>query len=260
MFYMKISYTEELRIEITGKYINGKSANEIHNETGVANSTVYKWLDTYKAEFTNKCEFNLCDYHDLKAKCERLEEIIEILKTAPCTPSAPLHERYKAIKEMKSKHSESILCDALNVSKGCYYNHIFRNKNETNMFVQREAELEPIIEDVFYENKCLFGPNKIHAIMKDRGFVVSYRVVSRIMHNNGLFATRTSSKALYEMSLERKTNILAQQFPVKAPDEVWVSDVTHFKLKEKHIIFAPYLICLQEKSFHIMFRTEILQD
>lgn len=40
------------------------------------------------------------------------------------------------------------------------------------------------------------------------------------------------------MSLERKSNILAQQFQVKVPDEVWVSDVTYFNLKGK-----TYYVC-----------------
>lgn len=58
------------------------------------------------------------------------QKIIQILKDSPCTASSPLRERYNVIKSFKDTYSETLLCDALNVSKGSYFNHNFRNKND----------------------------------------------------------------------------------------------------------------------------------
>ncbi|MCI5790909.1 MAG: IS3 family transposase, partial [Clostridiales bacterium] len=84
-----------------------------------------------------------------------------------------------------------------------------------------------------------FGSSKIYAILKDRGYAISESTVAKIMHQNGLFSIRTCAKTLYKQQLERKTNILQQQFHVSRPNEVWVSDVTYFSIFNR-----MYYICV----------------
>ena len=228
---MKKYYSDETKNQIVQEFINGKSVSEIHAKTGISRSTIYSWIETQKKTFTKAKKINLRDYRELVAKCERQQKIIDILKESPCTVSAPLRERYEVIKSLKGTYSETLLCDALNVSKGSYYNHIFRNKNDANQFIQKEREMTPIIEQIYNESNKIYGPGKVHAVLKDRGYKISVNVVSRIMHQNGLFAIRTSSKTLYEQDVKRKENILQQKFTVNRPNEVWVSDVTEFNVK-----------------------------
>lgn len=228
---MKKYYSDETKNQIVQEFINGKSVSEIHAKTGISRSTIYSWIETQKETFTKAKKINLRDYRELVAKCERQQKIIDILKESPCTVSAPLRERYEVIKSLKGTYSETLLCDALNVSKGSFYNHIFRNKNDANQFIQKEREMTPIIEQIYNESNKIYGPGKVHAVLKDRGYKISVNVVSRIMHQNGLFAIRTSSKTLYEQDVKRKENILQQKFTVNRPNEVWVSDVTEFNVK-----------------------------
>ena len=228
---MKKYYSDETKNQTVQEFINGKSVSEIHAKTRISRSTIYSWIETQKETFTKAKKINLRDYRELVVKCERQQKIIDILKESPCTVSAPLRERYEVIKSLKGTYSETLLCDALNVSKGSYYNHIFRNKNDANQFIQKEREMTPIIEQIYNESNQIYGPGKVHAVLKDRGYKISVNVVSRIMHQNGLFAIRTSSKTLYEQEVKRKENILQQKFTVNRPNEVWVSDVTEFNVK-----------------------------
>ena len=228
---MKKYYSDETKNQTVQEFINGKSVSEIHAKTRISRSTIYSWIETQKEIFTKAKKINLRDYRELVVKCERQQKIIDILKESPCTVSAPLRERYEVIKSLKGTYSETLLCDALNVSKNSYYNHIFRNKNDANQFIQKEREMTPIIEQIYNESNQIYGPGKVHAVLKDRGYKISVNVVSRIMHQNGLFAIRTSSKTLYEQEIKRKENILQQKFTVNRPNEVWVSDVTEFNVK-----------------------------
>ena len=228
---MEKYYSDETKNQTVQEFINGKSVSEIHVKTGISRSTIYYWIETQKETFTKAKKINLRDYRELVAKCERQQKIIDILKESPCTVSAPLRERYGVIKNLKGTYSETLLCDALNVSKSSYYNHIFRNKNDANQFIQKERKMTPIIEQIYNESNQIYGPGKVHAVLKDRGYKISVNVVSRIMHQNGLFAIRTSSKTLYEREVKRKENILQQKFTVNRPNEVWVSDVTEFNVK-----------------------------
>lgn len=78
----------------------------------------------------------------MKLKCDGQEKIIEILKKSSCPISAPLCNGYEVIEALKSDYSESLLCDALNVSKCSYNNHIFRNKGDTNIFIEKDKKAD----------------------------------------------------------------------------------------------------------------------
>ena len=125
------------------------------------------------------------------------------------------------------------MCDALNVPKGSYYNHILRNKNEDTLAARRIKELTPVIEEIYNNSRQTFGAGKVTAIMNDRGYKTSKRTVAKIMHENGWFSVTTSAKKIYLQHNAHKENILRQQFNAESPNEVWVSDVTYFKLNGK---------------------------
>lgn len=75
--------------------------------------------------------------------------------------------------------------------------------------------------------------------MNDRGYKTAEKTVAKIMHENGWFSIKSSSKTIYLQNKERRENILNQQFNPSSPNEVWVSDVTYFKLGGK-----TYYICV----------------
>ena len=162
-----------------------------------------------------------------------------MLKRSPYSPSAPLSKRYEVIKALSSEYNVNTLCEALDVAKGSYYNHLLRNKNGNTEAARKQSEMTPIIEQIFHENNEVFGSSKIYTILKDRGYAISESTVAKIIHQNDLFSIRTCAKTLYKQQLKRKNNILQQQFHVSRPNEVWVSDDTYFSVFNK-----MYYICV----------------
>ena len=96
--------------------------------------------------------------------------MIQILKICGSTVEAPLSQRYEVIKGLSSVYSITTLCNALNVPKGSYYNHILRNKNDDTFAARRIKELTPVVEEIYNESNQTFGSGKIAAIMNDRGY------------------------------------------------------------------------------------------
>lgn len=235
---MRKNYTAEQKQAVIDQYFSGVTITEISKETGIARSTIYNWIEAHSKRKKESSKVNMQDYLDLKQKCEQQEKMILILQAANCTVSAPLRDRYEVIKELEGQYSVSLLCKTMKVAKGSYYNHILRAKRENTLAAQKRAELTPVIEDIFNSNNQIFGSSKIHAILKDRGYRVSQNTVAQIMHENGWFAIGGGAKKLYYMNLERKENILKQNFTVSRPNEVWVSDVTLFRYKKQLTIFA----------------------
>ncbi len=226
----------QLKANIVNLYLSGAKIAEIVSQTGVPRSTVYSWINTIQTH----APLNVRDYHFLKQKCERQEKIIQILKAAPCTANAPLHEKLDAIEQMVStEYNVNTLCEALNVAKGTYYNHILRSKNGNTQAAIRRKELLPMIEEIYHESNQIYGPGKVAAIMKDRGITVGESTVTKIMHENNLFSIRGGAKKLHEMNKQRKENLLRQDFKVSRPNEVWVSDITYLNYGNKN-----YYLCI----------------
>ena len=237
---MQKNYTAEFKNKIIGRYVEGESVSSISKLTNISRSTIYIWLkDAQEKENLKTKPLNLGDFHKLKSKCQKQEEIIKILQTSPCSTRAPLSERYEVIKELSDIYSVNALCSALKVAKGSYYNHILRNANENTQFARKKKELTPIIEDIYNKSKQTYGARRIQIILQDRGYKVATKTVAKIMQENGWFSIRGGAKSLYELSVKRKENILQQQFTVLAPNEVWVSDVTYFRFNSK-----TYYICV----------------
>lgn len=232
---MKRIYTSEQKDEILKMYWSGESVASISASTGVAKSTLYKWIR--EAPPKKSKPVNMTDFRILKQRCEMLEQMVEILQMSPCTVSAPLHDRYEVIKDLSDTYSISLLCKTLMVAKGSYFNHL--KAKENTVYAQKKKEITPIIEEIFNESNQVFGARKINSILRMRGYTVADKTVAAIMHENGWFSVRGGAKRIYEMTKQRRENILSQQFVASAPNEVWVSDITYFTCKE-----VKYYICV----------------
>lgn len=146
---MKKVYTEEQKKLILDRYWAGEKVSTISADTGIAKSTLYSWVKSSQKK--NKA-INMTDFRILRQRCETLEKMVEILQQSPCSVSAPLHERYKVIKDLSETYSINVLCQAMKVAKGSYYNHTLRNANENTSYKRKKRELTPIIEQIFNES------------------------------------------------------------------------------------------------------------
>ena len=233
------TYPEKEKIAVVKRYLNGETISKISQTTKISRTAIYLWIKERNNSFNKGKSPDFRYLHDLQEKCDRQQKIIEILQRSPCTPSAPLSKRYEVIKNLSDEYTVNILCEALKVAKGSYYNHILRNKNGNTKAANRKSEMLPVIDQIFHDYNEIFGSSKIYAILKDRGYAISESTVAKIMHENGMFSIRACAKTLYKQYQERKANILQQQFQVSRPNEVWVSDVTYFS-----VFGRMYYICV----------------
>ena len=228
MSYSKVTQKSAIR-----EYRQGKGVTEIAREIGAARSTVYAWLEKDSSN-CHKKEINVKLFRELQMRNERLETIIKILKSVPFSAvNAPLREKLPTIENMAGEYSVNVLCEALSVPKGTYYNYLNRGKHGNTVYAKRRMEMTPIIEEVYNESNHTYGPGKIAAVLRDRGFHITERYVANIMHTNGWFSLRSNAKRLFLANAGRKENRVNQQFAVDAPNRVWVSDVTIFNYKRK---------------------------
>lgn len=246
-------YSTSFKKQILNQCLNGASVISVSKESGVSRSTIYRWLAEEDTTETRDNVYSASDIKALERKIEKQAKIIAILKTVPCTVHAPLKERLTALEALHSDYDIHTLCEALEVSRGTYYNHILRNKRDNVWYKKREEEYRILIHDVFYEFDQIFGAKKIHAILQQRGYRVRKEYVARIMRDLGLSSIRNQSKSTYEFLNKKPKNIVQQQFNTSAPNCTWVSDVTCFKFNG-HWLYICAIIDLYSRmvvGYHI---------
>ncbi|MDL2327286.1 IS3 family transposase [Ruminococcaceae bacterium OttesenSCG-928-A11] len=146
-----------------------------------------------------------------------------------------------ALEQLYGQYNVHVLCESLDVSRGTFYNHIKRNKRGKTMFAERREELRELIQNVYDGSNQVFCAPKIRAVLADRGHLVSVKMVTELMRKMGLYSIRTTVKKNYNRlnEFEKRTNVLQRDFHADAPNQVWVSDVSCFKVKDKY-----YYICV----------------
>jgi transposase InsO family protein len=240
--FMKASYSESQKRDLVDRYHAGISVTSLCTETGISNSSIYLWIRSYRPIVTNaETPITLRDFDSLKRKSDKLEDMVQILKAVNCTTSSPLRDKLDELELLYGQFSVHALCEALDVPRGTFYNHIFRNKRNETLQMKRREDLRTMIREVYDENRQIFGAGKIRTILLNKGCHVSEKMVAELMSEMGLHSIRATAKRNYNRlkQQERKKNILQRNFHAEECNRVWVSDITCFKLKGKY-----YYICI----------------
>lgn len=228
--------SESQKQAIVNSYYSGESVSDLSKEFSISTSTVYTWINEAMPRIKEK-KLTANDYRRLITRLERQTKIIAVLKSVDCCTKSPLKLRLYELEKLYGQYETHILCDALDVDRGTFLNHIKRNKRDNAWFVKRREEMAVKIRDVFEEYNRIFGSEKIAAILRERGEDVSDRFVSVLMSEMGLKSLRTTSKKEY--TANKRRNILRQHFTADKPNAVWASDVTYFNYNNR-----AYYICV----------------
>ena len=225
------------------RYKSGEPISHIVQDTCIPRSTIYNWLKISTAAEDNRKELTPQNFQMLAKKVKRLEGIIEILKTADCSPKDSLKVKLDALEKLHEQHTYSVhmICEALDVPRGTFYNHILRGKREHTWYAERRKELREAIQKRYDHSHQIFGAEKITAALKEQGYSISSKMVRELMQEMGLTSIRQGAKSAYSKEQHKFTNHVNQQFDAARPDEIWVSDVTYFRFNDKKFYICVIL-------------------
>ena len=97
-----------------------------------------------------------------------------------------------------------------------------------------------LVQQIFDENDQRFGAEKIRIILAEHGFRVGTKNVSKIMQELDLHSIRSDAKRSYLKRQEnRRRNLVQQNFTTERPNQIWVSDITYFKVNN-----YPLYLCV----------------
>ena len=239
----KQNYTEQQKESAVNRYSNGESVISIAKDFKTSRSTIYYWIKKAEGHAIHVANNSVSveEYKKLQKELRRQQLMVEILQIANCSPAAPLTEKLKALAPLYGKYPVRIMCEAFNIARGTYYNHIFRNKRENNQYKEHREELKTAIFDLFYQHNQSLGSKRMTQELKKAGYHTSKEMVLELMHEMDLYCIRSKSKSIYikERQGERKrNNLINRDFNPPMPNQVWAGDTTMVEVKMK-----KYYIC-----------------
>lgn len=190
-------------------------------DSGFPRSTIYSWIKQFEdAKKNKKASVTVKNFRILENKVKRLEGIIEIIRRSKCSSDSPLSEKLQALEKLYSQYSVHMLCEALDVPRGTFYNYMRRNKRDNTWHAKRREELRIKIQEIYDDSNQIFGATKISVVLKNQGYKVSISMVRQLMRDMGIASIRQEAKSLYNKNTKKCKNYVNQQFHTDKPNQI----------------------------------------
>ena len=122
---------------------------------------------------------------------------MEIIRQTEYLSNIPLQKKLATLEELYHRPGNPFsvheLCDALDVARGTFYNHIFR-KADRSQYQEEQAQLMLKVKQVFDDSEQRFGAEKIRIVLAESGIRVGKKRISAIMQELGLCSVRIRCK------------------------------------------------------------------
>jgi transposase InsO family protein len=129
----------------------------------------------------------------------------------------------------------------LDVSVAGFYAWASRPESER---ARANRKLVTTIRAIHAESRERYGSPRIHAELKSRGHDVGKNRVARLMSENGVEARgKRKFRKTADPQHDRPVadNLVARNFDVSAPNQVWVTDITYIWTREGWLYLAAIL-------------------
>ncbi|SFO94005.1 Transposase InsO and inactivated derivatives [Oscillibacter sp. PC13] len=242
---MPIQYPKIFIQTVIQRYEKGEEIKCLSQELHISQSTIYHWRKLYCSLQTPQRTYTPKEFDAISRRLQKPEHILEIIRLSGYLTEIPLLEKLTTLEsiyhQLDNQYSVYELCEALDVARGIFYNHIFRRVDRSSRKAE-QAQLMLKVQQIFDNNGQRFGSEKIRAILAGSGIRVSAKRISAIMKELDLHSIRPDAKKqLKKRQQYVKQNLLERQFSAEHPNQIWVSDITYFKVNPYWVYLCTIL-------------------
>ena len=115
----------------------------------------------------------------MERKIATLEAEVQIFRKSGCGTKSSNDEKSAAIETLRGEFTIFAICRTLQILRSTYYQR--KRDPEKTWFEAKNEVLRPAIRAYFEESKERFGAAKITVKLRQDGFVVAARHVSKLM-------------------------------------------------------------------------------
>jgi transposase InsO family protein len=149
--------------------------------------------------------------------------------------------RFEFIRAEKGVFSIALMCEVLGVSRSGFYAWARRPKAKRDIDDER---LSVHVVAAHHASRGTYGSPRVHAELRAQGHQIGRKRVERLMRENRLKArTKRRFRATTDSKhgLPVAPNLLGRDFNTRAPDVVWVTDITYIWTAEGWLYLAAIL-------------------
>ena len=209
---MPTQYSELFKTEVIHRLENGEAIKDLNYELHISQSTIYRWRKDYRTIQAPNNTYTPARIDALSRRLQKVEHELEIIQNTKYISEIPLQKRLSILESMyyqpDNPYSVHELCEALEVARGTFYNHIFR-RVDPKKHEKEQIDLMLKVQQIFEDSGQRFGAEKIRVVLAEGGIRTSAKRVSKIMQELGLRSIRTNAKKEYKKRKKNaKRNIL----------------------------------------------------
>jgi putative transposase len=137
------------------------------------------------------------------------------------------------IDEERASYGVEPICRVVPIAPSVYYEHKAREREPERRpaRAQRDEQLCAQVEQVWRENKEVYGPRKVWKQLKREGQKVARCTVARLMKRLGLQGTVRGRSfkvtTIADSAALRPSDLVTRQFQATRPNQLWVADLTY---------------------------------
>ncbi len=139
----------EIRILAITRYLSGDPIDRLIEDYGESKSSIYRWTREWEEKGGQSTQVmrnqmvTAKQYYNLDQKAQKLEQMVTFLRVIHCTAGDSLEEKLAEVERMyyEGDFSVHVMCEALDVPRGTFYNHIKRNKRNSSSYETRRENL-----------------------------------------------------------------------------------------------------------------------
>ena len=126
------------------------------------------------------------------------------------------------------------------MARSTFYDYLKKYKSNHDKYHKIKKE----IFNIFNENKGRYGYRRITLELKNRGFNINHKTVSKLMNILGIKSIQRPKRRYnsYQGSIGKiANNLLKRDFKADKPNQKWVTDVTEFKVHDRKLYLSPII-------------------
>ena len=126
------------------------------------------------------------------------------------------------------------------MARSTFYYYLKRYKSNHDKYHKIKKE----IFNIFNENKGRYGYRRITLELKNRGFNINHKTVSKLMNILGIKSIQRPKRRYnsYQGNIGKiANNLLKRDFKADKPNQKWVTDVTEFKVHDRKLYLSPII-------------------
>ncbi|NJM67322.1 MAG: IS3 family transposase [Acaryochloris sp. RU_4_1] len=233
------NYSNEFKAKVVLEVISGqRTPSEASRAHKVHMSVLCRWRNEFfkqahrafeSKEGNNETSEQIAQ---LERMIGRLTMELEVAKKA--SQMWNLNEKTRMVNQLKEHYPIQVICDVIGYSRSRYYYH-----PNTEDKTQEEAAIKGAIMDIAGRYP-IYGYRRITKQLHREGHNVNHKRVSRLMQQMGLLAKRQLRRKRTTNSVHgyKRYPNLVRTLAVVRPNQLWVADITHIRLREEFVYLA----------------------